>query len=424
MSDTGPMVLCFFQGRGRAVSSPNSPVNDPRRVTSSPHDLNQAEPCECIAPQGDREALAQAEKAATIPRTQAESEQDAQIFQPRGILKQTSSVSVYDNVGAMGRGQDSSQMRQSIHVEDPSKHGSQNIYTGPRSVSTGPFSYHTDPNISAGTPGMFTSFGKDLSRPRVTSAKTCENVRLETAFIGNVDNIASGRKSVTLANLPTDKEKISVTEKSAVTSTEEANLDANVVVRKDCVRILAPQPQKLLPPDSPHGAGSDHSNSPEWPSPPEPLTPLTPIIPMCNMDFDSESIKKMLQALVTSPDSVSMTGSIHEHDQGFHDDPSYVGHMTGELKPGSSTQNEDANIEHAKYSETDNGAQKPIDIESKPLECELPGIKCVRNSYGRDSNPDSGIGGMVGDLAAVSSSSGDSTDNKPVTGKASWRVCL
>ena len=394
-------------------------MNDPRRAASSPHDLNQAEPCECIAPQGDREVLARAEKAATIPRTQAESGQDAQIFQPRGILKQTSSISVYDNVGAVGRGQDSVQMRQSIHVEDPSKHGSQNMYTGPRSVSTGPFSYHTDPNVpSGGTPGMFTSFGKDLSRPRVTSAKTCENVRLETAFIGNVDNIASGRKSVTLANIPTEKEHTtSVTETSDVINTEDTNLlDANVVVRKDCVRILAPQPQKLLPPDSPHGAGSDHSNSPEWPSPPEPLTPLTPIIPMCNMDFDSESIKKMLQALVTSPDSVSMTGSIHEHDQGFHDDPSYIGHMTGELKPGSSVQNEGENSKHTKYSEKENSAQNRIDI-SKPLECELPGIKCVRNSYGRDSNPDSGIGGMVGDLAAVSLSSGDSTD-KQVTGKA------
>ena len=395
-------------------------MNDPRRAASSPHDLNQAEPCECIAPQGDREVLARAEKAATIPRTQAESGQDAQIFQPRGILKQTSSISVYDNVGAVGRGQDSVQMRQSIHVEDPSKHGNQNMYTGPRSVSTGPFSYHTDPNVqSGGTPGMFTSFGKDLSRPRVTSAKTCENVRLETAFIGNVDNIASGRKSVTLANIPTEKEHTtSVTETSDVINTEDTNLlDANVVVRKDCVRILAPQPQKLLPPDSPHGAGSDHSNSPEWPSPPEPLTPLTPIIPMCNMDFDSESIKKMLQALVTSPDSVSMTGSIHEHDQGFHDDPSYIGHMTGELKPGSSVQNEGENSKHTKYSEKENSAQTGIDI-SKPLECELPGIKCVRNSYGRDSNPDSGIGGMVGDLAAVSMSSGDSTD-KQVTGKAS-----
>ena len=406
----------MFQGHGRAVSSPNSPVNDPRRAASSPHDLNQAEPCECIAPQGDREVLARAEKAATIPRTQAESGQDGQIFQPRGILKQTSSISVYDNVGAVGRGQDTGQMRQSIHVEDPSKHGSQNMYTGPRSVSTGPgLSYHTDPNIPSGTPGMFTSFGKDMGsgRPRVTSAKTCENVRVETAFIGNVDNIASGRKSVTLANIPTEKEQtISVTEPSDVTSSENTNLDANMVVRKDCVRILAPQPQKLLPPDSPHGPGSDHSNSPEWPSPPEPLTPLTPIIPMCNMDFDSESIKKMLQALVSSPDSVSMTGSIHEHDQGFHDDPSYVGHMTGELKPGSSVQNEGENSKHS-----ENSAQKPIDI-SKPLECELPGIKCVRNSYGRDSNPDSGIGGMVGDLAAVSLSSGDSTD-KQVTGKTS-----
>ena len=406
------MSLFLLQGRGKAVSSPNSPVNNPRRVTSSPHTLTQTEPCECIAPQGDREALARAEKAATIPRTQAESEQDAQIFQPRGILKQTSNISMYDNVGTSGRTQDTGQMRQSIHVEDPSKHGSQNMYAGPRSISTGPFPYHTDPNIPSGTPGMFTSFGKDLGRARVTSAKTCENVRLETAFIGNVDNIA-GRKSVTIANLPTEKEKSAIgeKEKSAVTNTgDTSNLDANVVVRKDCVRILAPQPQKLLPPDSPHGASSDHSNSPEWPSPPEPLTPLTPIIPMCNMDFDSESIKKMLQALTTSPDSQSMTGSIHEHDQGFHDDPSYIGHMTGELKPGSYVPNEGEKSVQDK--DTNEDGEVP-----KSLDCELPGIKCVRNSYGRDSNPDSGFGGMAGDLAAVSLSSGDSADNKQITGK-------
>ena len=393
-------------------------MNNPRRVTSSPHDLTQTEPCECIAPQGDREALARVQKAATIPRTQAESEQDTQNFQPRGILKQTSNISVYDNVGTSGRTQDSGQMRQSIHVEDPSRHGSQNMYTGPRSVSTGPFSYQTDHNIPAGTQGTFTSFGKDVdsSRPRVPSAKTCENVRLETAFIGNIENMAAGRKSVTIANIPiTEKEKSVDTEKPIATNSEEGedNQDANVVVRKDCVRILAPQPQKLLPPDSPHGASSDHSNSPEWPSPPEPLTPLTPVIPVCNMDFDSDSIKKMLEALTVSPDNESMTGSIHEHDQGFHDDPSYIGHMTGELKPGSYVPVETKSTEQSEQ----NTDTKSESVMPKALECELPGFKCVRDSFGRDSNPDSGIGGMTGDPAAVSLSSGDSADNRQITGK-------
>ena len=329
---------------------------------------------------------------------------------------------MYDNVGTSGKAQDSVQMRQSIHVEDPSRHGSQHMYTGPRSVSTGPFSYNTDPNIPAGTQGTFTSFGKDVdsNRPRVPSAKTCENVRLETAFIGNIENLA-GRKSVTIANLPaTDRDKsvATVTEKSEVASSGDGdeetqdNQDANLVVRKDCVRILAPQPQKLLPPDSPHGASSDHSNSPEWPSPPEPLTPLTPVLPVCNMDFDSDSIKKMLQALTVSPDNESMTGSMHEHDQGFHDDPSYIGHMTGELKPGSYVPNLSNSTEKSDQD------TKSENLVPKALECELPGIKCARNSYGRDSNPDSGFGGMTGDLAAVSLSSGDSADHRHLTGKA------
>ena len=54
------------------------------------------------------------------------------------------------------------------------------------------------------------------------------------------------------------------------------------------------------------------SESPEWPSPPEPLTPQTPTTPL-GMEFDSDTIKRLLRSLPSSP--------IEECDLGFHDDP-------------------------------------------------------------------------------------------------------
>ncbi|XP_070190492.1 protein still life, isoform SIF type 1-like isoform X2 [Littorina saxatilis] len=56
------------------------------------------------------------------------------------------------------------------------------------------------------------------------------------------------------------------------------------------------------------------SESPEWPSPPEPLTPQTPTTPLGGMEFDSDTIKRLLRSLPASPVDKD------ECDLGFHDD--------------------------------------------------------------------------------------------------------
>ncbi|XP_076466563.1 protein still life, isoform SIF type 1-like isoform X2 [Babylonia areolata] len=61
------------------------------------------------------------------------------------------------------------------------------------------------------------------------------------------------------------------------------------------------------------------SESPEWPSPPEPLTPQTPTTPLGHMEFDSDTIKRLLRSLPSSPIDKE------DLDLGFHDDPSLAG---------------------------------------------------------------------------------------------------
>ncbi|PVD27952.1 hypothetical protein C0Q70_10528 [Pomacea canaliculata] len=58
------------------------------------------------------------------------------------------------------------------------------------------------------------------------------------------------------------------------------------------------------------------SSSPEWPSPPEPLTPQTPSTPLGHMEFDSDTIKRLLRSFPSSPVDKE------DYDLGFHDDPS------------------------------------------------------------------------------------------------------
>ncbi|XP_053396919.1 protein still life, isoform SIF type 1-like isoform X1 [Mercenaria mercenaria] len=357
-----------------SVSSPNSPIHDPRRVISSPYDLNQVEPCECITPSTEREAFSRDNKAATIPRTQNESGADNQKFQPRGILKPSSGSSgpVYETIN---------HCRQSVDNLEQGGH----VYQGPRSASAGPLTYGESQAQSGTKQGPLSSFGKSPSR-------TCENIRVETAFVGKFDSSCDldqnyGRKSVTIA---TKHEEI---EQDPQTPVDNEN--QSVVVHKDCIRILAPQPQKLT-------SDSHNSESPEWPSPPEPLTPQTPQTPTYNLEFDSDSIKRMLENLPMSPETDSMTGSVHEHDQGFHEDPT----CTGLKKQNQNCSDNKGETTGAECSTTkcDN---RPSQLGSPQLlDCEIAKRQCARDSFGRDSNPDSGIGG-ISDVA-VSLSSGES----------------
>lgn len=382
-------LLLYFQGKGKpSVSSPNSPIHDPRRVISSPYDLNQVEPCECITPSTEREAFSRENKAATIPRTQTESGADNQKFQPRGILKPSSGSSgpIYETIN---------NGRQSANLNPNNLEQGSHVYQGTRSASAGPLTYSENLAQAGSKEGQYSTFGKSPSR-------TCENIRVETAFVGNYESNCdlehtSGRKSVTIATSHEEKE----IEKEPETPVDNDN--QNIVVHKDCIRILAPQPQKLMP-DSPRG-GSHNSESPEWPSPPEPLTPQTPQTPTYNLEFDSDSIKRMLENLPISPETDSMAGSIHEHDQGFHEDTSCVG-----LK-------ETTECCGKKQEESSNEQSGAVKCDSRPgqlgspqlLDCEIARRQCVRDSFGRDSNPDSGIGGMTSDVA-VSLSSGESAN--------------
>ena len=68
------------------------------------------------------------------------------------------------------------------------------------------------------------------------------------------------------------------------------------------------------------------SESPEWPSPPEPLTPQTPTTPLGHMEFDSDTIKRLLRSLPSSPIDTK-----DDYDFGFHDDGSGQGRRGSQL---------------------------------------------------------------------------------------------
>lgn len=361
------------------MSSPNSPVHNPQRAVSNPYDLNQVEPCECITPSGERDSFIKADKAATIPRAQHDS---GGTSQPRGILKQ-SSTSTPVSCSSANSGRKSATL-------SPSKSFGNHGYQGSRSASAGPLSSQNqtvDGNSSSGR------------------HKGCENIKVETAFIGRYDNSnceiekSNERKSVTIATTPEERqfEPSSPEDNESVCST--------VTAHKDCIRILAPQPQKLLP-ESPRG--SHHSESPEWPSPPEPLTPQTPQTPTYNLEFDSDSIKRMLENLPISPETDSIAGSIHEQDQGFHEDCE----KTASGQQCSGTTSEESDNSKSKLDKCDSSEQQPDGL--RLLDCEIARRRCLRDSYGRDSNPDSGIGGMQCETAVSLSSS--ESNNLPTTG--------
>ena len=291
----------------------------------------------------------------------------------------------------------------SINVDNPGTYQVQHVYKGIRSSSAGPLSADSQQLGTGQQPASFTSFGK------TPTSRTFENVRVETAFVGKIENTCDleGRKSVTIATTAPEE----IEREPASPCDPDPDSESSVTVHKDCIRILAPQPQKLLP-ESPKSGGSRDSVSPEWPSPPEPLTPQTPLTPVYNMEFDSDCIKKMLENLPVSPECESLTSSVHENDQGFHDNTSCRG--------GNTTVINDSKTEGDFIPEDSNLSESDLALQQQLLDCEMVLRKRARDSYGRDSNPDSGIGGMSCD-AAVSLSSGDSTTT---TGKCNTFLLL
>lgn len=83
----------------------------------------------------------------------------------------------------------------------------------------------------------------------------------------------------------------------------------------------------LTPGNSRHTSSSE---SPEWPSPPEPLTPQTPTTPLGQLEFDSDTIKRLLRSLPSSPVDKE------DYDLGFHDDPNLSSQGRGQGRRGSS----------------------------------------------------------------------------------------
>ncbi|XP_052239037.1 protein still life, isoform SIF type 1-like isoform X5 [Dreissena polymorpha] len=375
-SSANSLRLSPPKGKGKAESSPNSPIHDTQRAVSSPYDLNTVEPCECITPSGDHDLYNKSDKAATIPRAQSNSGSKSQ---PRSILKSStmSSSVTYDR--------DSSEPQCGNVGANSSEH-----YHGTRSASAGPLSGEGVLFDSGTRQSAFGSFRRPTS-------KTAENICVETAFIGRVDDprnieAENGRKSVTIATQHTENEY----EVTSPVENENENHSTGVTVHKDCIRILAPQPQRLLP-DSPRG--SRHSESPEWPSPPEPLTPQTPLTPTYHLEFDSDSIKRMLENLPISPDAISMTGSMHENDQGFHDDSRGNCKVSEKLSSGNEN-SECCGAEEmfsGEYKGHCGGNVNQSKCVNKASDCDRGSRDGVRDSFGRDSNPDSGIGGMTGD---------------------------
>lgn len=148
------------------------------------------------------------------------------------------------------------------------------------------------------------------------------------------------------------------------------------------------------------------SESPEWPSPPEPLTPQTPLTPLYNMEFDSDTIQRMLRSLPASP--------VEKDDQGFHDDPNFhdgPDHQ-GSRRMSGLTRTKSLNV-HDRNSRlsmrTKPMPEEPIHIPVTKLP-EVPKSKqlakilieqelLLRNQCAASTYPDSGIGGMAGETS-------------------------
>lgn len=395
-------ILQRIKGKGTSISSPNSPVHQSKRSASSPFEVGYGDACDHLTADIDLSQPDKKEKSATIPRTGADSEQDAQLFKPTGILKPSSCSSVYDNVASA-----------------PLRKTSENDARTPNrksmpAVATSHVSFVVDNLLQNTRPASAIQFteqyyqsqyeddhsGCHKGAERCSSAtlpsdksRTCENVQMETAFIGDSSRSCQG-----------------------------LSYCGN---HGDSITVLSPQAVK----PGTLSQKTSSSESPEWPSPPEPLTPMTPVNPMCNVDFDSTVLKRMLQSLPVSPEEIDIN-----KDQGFHDDPvlrksqqtedpemlrrakSFTGRDRSEVRAAFQAQ-------HSVSVLPSQGHTKLVNTKSKQtkllIENELRlRNKCARESYARDSYPDSGIGCMTGDTAGSVWSSDSQKASSNMTGKS------
>uniref|UniRef100_A0A8W8JLZ2 WH1 domain-containing protein n=1 Tax=Magallana gigas TaxID=29159 RepID=A0A8W8JLZ2_MAGGI len=340
------------------------------RSTSAPHQLSH----DPSHGQSHDSLTDKKERAATIPRGLTEPAPELQTFKPIGILKPPSASSVYDNVtGAVvlrktnnshdashrksmpaavrredfrpgnsarssDRGEISKKSTRPVHIEtafigdnssvtfkEDQGHQVSYIDTSTRVVAPKP----TRPDPSH--PGASSEFtqghtGEDVGSSPLTpeaeghQSSLCEKREQETENF-QAEHLSEGENYGTSG--PVYRVSVSATGVNGALTVSRSRLSAS------------------------------SSESPEWPSPPEPLTPMTPLTPDCQVEFDSDVLKRMLQSLPVSPEDPNTM------DHGFHDDPNALDRL-GFL----------------------------IEEELRLRD------KCVRDSYGAESYPDSGIGGM------------------------------
>ena len=143
------------------------------------------------------------------------------------------------------------------------------------------------------------------------------------------------------------------------------------------------------------------SESPEWPSPPEPLTPMTPLTPDCHVEFDSDVLKRMLQSLPVSPEDPStMDTRLHDDasvspkskKSGLARAKSLNTHDRVKKQKNEGSKKTDSSRQSSFFNNNNNSRSRQTRLL---VEQELRlRDKCVRDSYGTESYPDSGIGGM------------------------------
>ena len=243
------------------------------------------------------------------------------------------------------------------------------------------------------------TFGENIRRSpneRRNSSRTSDNIQIETAFVGGDPQSKN--------SFQTNKNMVS---KISTTTT-----------------VKAPQPVRtsLTVADS---KKSSSSESPEWPSPPEPLTPMTPVNPDCHMEFDSDALKRMLQSLPVSPEEgnpdgevgskgkIIRTKSLSSHDKSHKEMKSVTSDIcksTSAILPKSESNQSIVNSTDTFVLHGNNTKSRSrLTIEE---ELRLRN-KCVRDSYGQESYPDSGIGGMTADGAGSVCSRESSKLQKP-----------
>jgi hypothetical protein len=220
------------------------------------------------------------------------------------------------------------------------------------------------------------TFCSDTKSDQQRSNRNSENIQMETAFVG------------------------------------DASLDAIPKEHVDRIRVLAPKPIKALSPPQ----RKSSSSSPEWPSPPEPLTPLTPLNPEVNVDFDSNVLRRMLQSLPVSPEEVkgvNRSDSQNKIGQQIGNNHANLENIQNKIKSqncsgtSGNSQLHKVNGTSSAFVTTETSKSK----QTKLVEYELRlRDQCARQSYTRDSYPDSGIGGMAGDNTTVSE---ESIKNRP-----------